>query len=456
MRKFSDTICGISTPIGKGAISIIRVSGEDAIKIVSKIFIPKQKLIDVKDRTILHGWIEIPQSGKIIDEVLLFVFKKPFSYTGEDVIEISSHGGLAIPRKIMQLLIENGARIAERGEFTRRSFLNGKMSLLEAEALLDVIEAKTEKSLLLAERNLNGRFRKEIEKIKEEFIEIKTLVETSLDFEETDLISISPIELIKRIKLLKEKLKKIESTYKRGKLLLDGFNLAIVGKPNVGKSSLFNALLQEEKAIVTEIPGTTRDVLEGVLDIEGYTVIIHDMAGIRDADSKVEEIGIKKALEVVNYSDGVLFVLDGSLPLSEEDEEIFNIISNKPFVLVINKKDLKKKIGEIPFPGERIWISAKNHLGIEELNRAIINLIKGKVPDFLEEEIVCTTERQRDKINKAIEALEDALQLLKAGKEIELIAFDIDEAITSLKELTGEITTEEILDSIFSKFCIGK
>ncbi len=458
MSDFTETICGISTPIGRSAISIIRVSGKNASAIVEKIFTPQDKLRKAKGDSILHGWIQNgpTEAKKNLDEVLLFVFKKPFSYTGEDMIEISTHGGTVIPKKIIDLLLTHGARIAEKGEFTRRRFLNGKMSLIEAEALLNVIQAKTEKGLLIAEENLNGKLFHEIEKIKKDFMEIKTHIEADLDFGESEILSLDIRNLTKKIEKLKVRLDIMVKSYKRGKILLDGFKLAIVGKPNVGKSSLFNTILKEDKAIVTEIPGTTRDLLEGAIDIEGYPVIIHDMAGIRSSKSKIEKIGIDKALEMVRQSDGIIFIIDGSGKIDKADKEIFKIITKKPFILVVNKSDLKKKIKDIPFPGKPIWVSAKKHSGIRKLNKAIIKLIEEIIPTIEGEGTTCTTERQKNEISYAITSIKNGLKTIKDGKDLELLAFDIDEAINSLKELTGEITSEDVLDNIFSNFCIGK
>ncbi len=456
MSEFSETICAISTPIGRGALSIIRVSGKDAIHIVGKIFTPREKLKRTPGNSIIHGWIQSSALKKNLDEVLLSIFKKPSSYTGEDMVEISTHGGTLIPKKILNLLANSGARIAEKGEFTRRRFLNGKMSLLEAEALLNVIQAKTEKSLLIAEENLKGKLRKQIEKVKKGFLEIKTLIEADLDFGESDMLSLNTRELIIKIKDLKTKLKNMATSYKRGKILTEGFRLSIIGKPNVGKSSLFNTILKEDKAIVTKTPGTTRDILEGAVDIQGYPVILHDMAGIRPSESEVEKIGIDRALRMAQNSDGVLFIMDASGTINKADKEIFEIIKEKPFILVANKSDLKKKIKKIPFPGKIIWVSAKKHSGINELNKAIVKLIEEIIPDYTEEGITCTTERQKEKINLAIDSLKSGLEIIKEGKGLELLAFEIDEAINSLKELTGEITSEDILDKIFSNFCIGK
>ena len=456
MSNFSETICGISTPIGRGAISIIRVSGKNSISIVEKIFTPSEKLKKAKGNSIVHGWIKNPAFKKNLDEVILFVFKEPSSYTGEDMVEISTHGGTLIPKKVLQLLIEHGARIAEKGEFTKRRFLNGKMSLLEAEALLNVIQAKTEKSLLIAEENLKGKLHITIDKVKKNLLEIKTLIEADLDFGESDILSFDTREVIKKIKNLKANLKNMADSYKRGKILLEGFRLAIIGKPNVGKSNLFNTILKEDKAIVTEIPGTTRDLLEGTVDIEGYPVILHDMAGIRPSKSKVEKIGIDRALRMAQNSDGVLFLIDASGTIDKADKEIFKIIKEKPFILVANKSDLKKKIKKIPFPGEIICVSAKKHSGIRELNKAIVKLIEKIIPDYTDEGVTCTTERQKEKIILAINSLKKGLAVINKGKDLELLAFEMNEAINALKELTGEITTEDVLDKIFSNFCIGK
>jgi len=456
MNESSETICGISTPIGRGAISIIRISGENAIETVEKIFTPGEKLKNVPGNSIVHGWIQTPGTKKKLDEVLLFIFRNPLSYTGEDMVEISTHGGILIPKKVTQLLVDNGARMAEKGEFTKRRFLNGKMSLLEAEALMDVIEAKTEKTLFLAEENLKGKLNKEIDKIKRNFLEIKTIIEANLDFGESDILYFDSRKLMAKIKNLKAKLKNISDSYRRGKILVDGFKLAIVGKPNVGKSSLFNTILNEDRAIVTETPGTTRDLLEGMVDIGGYPVILHDMAGIRQSKSSVEKIGVDRALKMVQQSDGVLFLLDASKSIGKADKEIFKIITKKPFILVVNKSDLSKKIKRIPFTGKTVTVSAKKHSGIDELNKTIIKLIEEIIPDYTEEGITCTTERQKEKISNAVNSLNNGLKIMREGKDLELLAFDIDEAINSLKKLTGEITTEDILDNIFSNFCIGK
>ncbi len=456
MHENLETICAISTPIGRGAISIVRISGKDSIPIVSKIFPKKKRLEEVKGGSIIHGWILNPATKERVDEVLVSVFREPRSYTGEDLIEIHTHGGVVIPSKVLQLLLREGARYAEPGEFTRRAFLNDKMSLLEAEALLNVVNAKTERGARLAEANLDGRLQREIDMMKESLLDVKTLLEVTLDFEDRENLEIDRYEIVDKMKRIREKLATLLMSYSGGIILIEGIAVAIVGKPNVGKSSLFNTILQEDKAIVTAEPGTTRDVLEGTVDISGYPVRLMDMAGIRSPLNEPERMGVERARKIINCSDAILFLLDASNPLSAADEKIYGAISKKPYILVLNKCDLDKRVDSVPFAGEEVFVSAKEHTGITKLNEAIIRLIESILPDGFSEGCVCTTLRQTEGIKKAITFLDEGLRLMSEGKDVELIAFDFQEVIDKLKELTGEITDEEILDRIFSEFCIGK
>ncbi len=456
MIENTETICAISTPIGRGAISVIRMSGKDSICVISKIFSTMKRIKEAYGGSIIHGWIIDHTTGEIVDEVLVSIFREPNSYTGEDLIEISTHGGIVIPRKVLKLLINQGARLAEPGEFTRRAFLNNKMSLLEAEALLNVVSAKTERGAKLAEANLDGRLKKEINSIKEGLLDIKTLLEVSLDFEDTEKLEIDKEEILDRISELKEKLSSLLLSYIGGKILIDGIAVAIVGKSNVGKSSLFNTILHEDKAIVTKEPGTTRDVLEGTVDIDGYPVRFLDMAGIRSPQNEPERIGIEMAEKIIDYADAILFLMDASDSISESDEKIYKIISKKPYIMVLNKSDLPERINTIPFTGEVVHVSAKEHTGIKELNDAITRLIGEILPDGFSEGVICTTERQTEGIKKAVNFIDKGLKLMDEERELELVAFEIEEAVDRLKELTGEITEEAILDRIFSKFCIGK
>jgi tRNA modification GTPase len=454
--SISETICAISTTIGRGAISVIRISGKDSFPIVSKIFKGKRSIREVQRNSIILGWIINPETEEFIDEVLVSVFKKPHSYTGEDLLEISTHGGIVIPKRVMNLLIKQGARIAEPGEFTRRAFLNNKMSLLEAEALLNVVNAKTERGAKLAEFNLNGKLQNEVNQLKDSLIDVKSVLEATLDFEDRENLEIDRDRVENKINKIKEKLKLILESYNAGRILIEGIAIAIVGKPNVGKSSLFNTILQEDKAIVTAEPGTTRDVLEGTVDIDGYPVKFLDMAGFRSPLNEPERLGIERARRIIDIADAILLLMDASSPLSDSDDKIYKLISEKPYILVLNKCELPKIVSRVPFPGDVVFVSAKEHTGINELNKALIKMIESILPDSFSESLVCTTLRQAEGIKKAIEYIDKGYRLIKEKGEFELVAFDFQEAIDKLKELTGEITEEDVLDRIFNEFCIGK
>lgn len=454
--SISETICAISTTMGRGAISVIRISGKDSFPIVSKIFKGKRSIREVQRNSIILGWIINPETEEFIDEVLVSVFKKPHSYTGEDLLEISTHGGIVIPKRVMNLLIKQGARIAEPGEFTRRAFLNNKMSLLEAEALLNVVNAKTERGAKLAEFNLNGKLQNEVNQLKDSLIDVKSVLEATLDFEDRENLEIDRDRVENKINKIKEKLKLILESYNAGRILIEGIAIAIVGKPNVGKSSLFNTILQEDKAIVTAEPGTTRDVLEGTVDIDGYPVKFLDMAGFRSPLNEPERLGIERARRIIDIADAILLLMDASSPLSDSDDKIYKLISEKPYILVLNKCELHKIVSRVPFPGDVVFVSAKEHTGINELNKALIKMIESILPDSFSESLVCTTLRQAEGIKKAIEYIDKGYRLIKEKGEFELVAFDFQEAIDKLKELTGEITEEDVLDRIFNEFCIGK
>ncbi|MCK4421609.1 tRNA uridine-5-carboxymethylaminomethyl(34) synthesis GTPase MnmE [candidate division WOR-3 bacterium] len=451
-----DTICAISTPIGIGAISLIRMSGKDSISIASRIISGKDVLSTIEGGRIIHSWIIDPMTEEIVDEVLISVFRAPQSYTGEDMIEISTHGGIVIPRRVLNLLLREGARLAERGEFTRRAFLNNKMSLLEAEALLNLIEARTEKGARLAETNLKGRLQEEINEIKNTLLDITTLLEASLDFEDRDRLEIDREYIINRLYKLKEMLESLISSYEGGRILIEGFDFAIVGKPNVGKSSLFNMLLKEDRAIVTAEPGTTRDVLEGMIDIDGYPVRLLDMVGIRSPVNEPERKGLERAEGIIESADGILFVMDASEPLSSADERIYKTIFRKPFISIANKSDLPSGLEGIPFDISPVYVSAKECSGINELNKAIVNLIENILPYDFSEGVICTTERQAEGVRRAHNLIENGIKMIEEQRDPELVTFDIKEAIDRLRELTGEISSEDVLDRIFSDFCIGK
>lgn len=456
MNSFPDTICAISTPVGRGAISVIRTTGKKSIELVDEVFQNKRDLTLVKGNSVVHGWIIDPETEEKVDEVLVSVFREPESYTGENMVEISTHGGTVVPGKVLNILIKTGMRMAERGEFTKRAFLNDKMSLLEAEALLNLIEAKTDRMAELAEKNLNGMLDSEISSIRKSLVHTVSLLEASLDFEDRDGLEINREEIKSNLKEIIKELKSLTTTYRGGKILTEGINIAIVGRTNVGKSSLFNMMLKEDRAIVTEEPGTTRDVIEGMIDIEGYPVRLKDMAGFRSPRNKPEQMGIERAKKMITNADGVIFVIDGSETIKQADREIFNNIEKKPFIVVVNKIDLEVNEKNKFFVKNPVFASAKNHTGIGELNRAIKKMVENLMPDSFSESAVCTTERQVEKIGSSLSLLKKAYTVLEKKEDVELAAFDVNEAIEKLDELTGKISSNDVLGHIFSNFCIGK
>ena len=448
----NDTICAIATPPGEGAIALIRVSGNRSIPIVSSIFKGKKLPNSVKNKDILYGWIKNPSTGEFIDEVLLFVMRKPHTYTGEDMVEISSHGGYINPKKVLEAVINSGARPAERGEFTRRAFTNGKMDLLKAESILEIVRAKTERGRLFAEKILSGRLSKYIKKIKEKIIDIATLLEVSLDFREEDVILPEKEEIGEKLKSLLSELNTLKKSFKMGKILKDGVDIPIVGRPNVGKSSLFNAMLKEEKAIVTSIPGTTRDVLEGWLDIGGYPVRILDTAGMHNPDNEVERIGIERAKKLIGNAEFVILVIDISEPLNEDDRELLNRFKNR--VLVLNKSDLVHKMKEENLLKEGVFVSSKEFTGFEDLDRILVKKMESLMP--VSSDLVIMNERQVYHIENATSSIKKAMDGVRDGLGEELVAYELREGIKQLEALTGNITSEEVLNNIFKNYCIGK
>ncbi|RKZ21611.1 tRNA uridine-5-carboxymethylaminomethyl(34) synthesis GTPase MnmE [bacterium] len=444
-----DTIAAIATPPGRGAISMVRVSGPHALQIGERVFEGRKRIRDFPPGTFHHGFILDPDTGRKLDEVVVLVYHAPHSFTGEDMLEITTHGGLIPARRVLRALIKAGARMAEPGEFTRRAMLNGKMDLIQAESLLDLIDAKTEACADVALKNLTGELSERIKKIREKLLEVSMELELSLDFTDQDLIFPSHEKIKKTLEELSQEIKEMIERWNRGRMLMEGMRIVITGKPNVGKSTLFNALLSEEKAIVTEEPGTTRDVLEGWIEIEGFPVKVFDTAGLRPAEGKVEKIGIERAKRVLESADLVLFVVDGSQELSQEDMEIYEEIKEKQHLIIINKCDLGCRIKE--FPGG-LRISALTHEGMDRLHEEIKKLLN---PEELGD-ILITHERHYNALRTALQYIEEAEKGVEEGRGEELIAEDVKFARETLSSLVGEITSEEILDEIFSNFCIGK
>ncbi len=440
-----DTICAIATPRGKGGISVIRVSGDDAFVITKKIFSSKKDLEKAPGYSILHGFIMDGENKT--DEVLISVFKAPKSFTGENVCEISCHGGVVVTEKILDLLLNNGCTLADRGEFTKRAFMNGKMSLTQAEAVHDIIDAKTQKGAEAAVNRLGGALSEKILKIRDEIVKLLAMVQVSTDFPDEDIDSFADGSLLEILKEKETKLDEILKSAQRGIYLSNGAKCAIVGIPNAGKSSLLNALLKEEKAIVTHIPGTTRDVVEGRCEIGGVLVNFSDTAGIRETEDIIEKIGVDRAKNLISDSDFVIFVTECGRSLLPEEEEILEMIEHKKKILVLNKKDKNDEKRE-----GYIAVSAKEKEGIED--------IYVRIGEFLHEgeeaSAMIANERQRTSIQNAKNYLRKAIETLEDGFFSDLCVIDISLAAEELGEAEGMSVNDEVVDRIFRDFCLGK
>lgn len=455
MKLFDDTIIGISTALSKGAISIIRLSGDDAIKIVNKVF----KGIDlskVEPNTINYGHIVDFDSCQIIDEVLVSIFKAPKSYTKEDVVEINCHGGLFVTNKIYEQLVLLGARPSEPGEFTKRAFLSGRIDLTKAEAVMDVINAENNAALKIANSALNGKISTFVDQKRQELLDIIATISVNIDYPEYDDVEqLTNEDILPKLKTIKLELEDVLNNAKSAKLLKNGINTVIVGKPNVGKSSLLNTLIGENKAIVTNIPGTTRDIVEASINLSQVTLNLIDTAGIRITEDVVEKIGVEKSKEQINKADIILCVLDGSEPINEQDKEILNEIKNKCHLTIINKIDLEQKINLGEVDDNVLFISTKNNNTIKELENKILETLN--LNNLFNKDITyISNARQLEKINFAIKALDEALTTIENEATIDFVDIDIRKAWLYLGEIVGQTSTDNLLDELFSKFCLGK
>ena len=446
----NDTIVAISTALGEGAISIIRVSGDDAIKIINPLFDGKN-LEKASSHTINYG--HIVYNGEIIDEVLLSIMKAPKTYTKEDVIEINTHGSIAVVNKIMEILLLEGCRLAEPGEFTKRAFLNGRIDLTESEGVMDLINSETELTRKMAINELSGNVSRLIEDTREDIISLISNIEVNIDYPEYEDIEVVTINKIReKIREIKEKLIKTLKLSEDGKILKDGIKTVILGKPNVGKSSLLNALLEEEKAIVTDVKGTTRDIVEGSILVGGVKLNLIDTAGVRKSDDIVEKIGIEKSLNLIDEAELVLLILDASCPLSEEDKYLLEKTKDKKRIIIMNKIDLKLNNS---YMDDVIKISAKNNEGIEDIKDAIKELFN--VGTFMSKNLTFFTNvRQISLLKSAIKSLEDVEQGIKEEREIDMIEIDLKLVWEKLGDIIGANYTEELIDNLFSRFCLGK
>ncbi len=446
----NDTIVAISTALGEGAISIIRVSGDDAIKIVNAIFKGKD-LSKVDSHTINYG--HIVYKGEIIDEVLVSVMKSPKTYTKEDVIEINTHGSVAVVNKIMEILLLSGCRLAEPGEFTKRAFLNGRIDLTEAEGVMDLINSETELTRKMAVNELSGKVSKLITDLREKIVALISNIEVNIDYPEYEDIEVVTIDRIKtEVREMKEELTKILKLSEDGKILKDGIKTVILGKPNVGKSSLLNALLEENKAIVTDVKGTTRDIVEGSIIVGGVKLNLIDTAGVRKSSDVVEKIGIEKSLSLIDEAELILLVLDSSEELTEEDKFLLDKTKDKKRIVIMNKDDLKSNN---KYNEEVIRISAKTNQGIDLVKDKIKELFNANA--FLNKNLTYFTNvRQITLLKEAITSLNDAYQGVLNNSEIDMIEIDLKLVWEKLGDIIGANYTEELIDNLFSRFCLGK
>lgn len=460
MKEF-DTICAIATPIGEGGISIIRISGKDALDIASIIFKPKNNkdIKDMKTYTMRYGNVINKDNTEIVDDVILSYMRGPYSYTGENVVEINCHGGVVATNRVLNEIVKAGARLAEPGEFTKRAFLNGKLDLSQAEAVIDIIRAKTELSMKSAIMQSKGALSKEISELRKYLLNVLALIEYAVDFTEDDedIIDDNLLYQIKDgINKTIERIKKLLKSADEGKIIRDGLNMVIVGKPNVGKSSLLNALLKEKRAIVTDIPGTTRDVIEEYINIEGIPIRIIDTAGIRDTEDTVEKIGVERSKEKIEEADLVVLMIDASREIDDEDKIIIDAIKDKKYITLLNKIDLNRKISDdiIGNLSCVIEISAKNEVGIDDLKDKIKELFfDGEIDS---ESLIISNTRHKQALYRALENCTTALEKVEANEFLDLISIYITSGMKSLGEITGDELEEDLLNKIFSEFCVGK
>lgn len=453
------TIAAISTAPGNAGIGIIRMSGEDCFEILKKIFIPKNDG-EIKGYTMKYGNIINNKTKEIIDEVLVSYFVSPKSYTKENMCEINSHGGMIVEKLILEECIRNGATLAEPGEFTKRAFLNGRIDLSQAEAIIDIINSKTEKEMEVAQRHLDGKLSNKINEIKDILLDLMSDIEASIDYPEYDIEETTNKKIKEVLEDVNEKLKKLESSFSIGKILKDGIKTSIIGKPNVGKSSLLNLILGEERAIVSNIEGTTRDTIEEYVNIKGIPLKLIDTAGIRKTNDEIEKIGVKKSKDIINNADLIIAVFDDSRAFDDEDKEIVKLIEGKKAIIVINKVDLRKgyiKNNSIikELKNIKIDFSTVDDIGFDVLQNKILELFNAKQIEIDDSEIV-TSQRQKEYIIKARNATKKAQETINNNMPLDIITVCIKDILENLLSITGENVSENIINEIFKKFCLGK
>ncbi len=460
MLMTTDTIAAISTPLGEGGIGIIRLSGPDAVKIVSRIFKPKKNinLKTQKSHTLHLG--HILKDKTLLDEVLVSVMKSPHSYTKEDVVEINCHSGVLVLKSILELALRHGARAAQPGEFTKRAFLNGRIDLSQAESVMDLIESVSSKGLKLAAQQLSGRLSIKIKNLRIELLDLLARIEALLNFPEDGVGSISRSTILSSVKKMQKKIDSLIDTADQGEIFRHGVRTVIVGKPNVGKSSLLNTLMEEERAIVTEIPGTTRDTVEEAIHMQGLSFMLIDTAGLQPVNNIVEKIGIARSKKKLMEADLVLFMLDASTKIDSNDKKLFGLVKGKNSIILLNKIDISSKtkisdIRKLVPKGVILKISAKKEIGIDELKNTMLDITLSKFKHH--QSSVCVNMRHKESLLNAHKSLEHIIcTVTKTKLTEEFVSLDLKNALDSLGRITGETVSNEVLDRIFSKFCIGK
>lgn len=450
-----DCIAAISSATGEAGIGIVRMTGEGCADVLDSVFKRANENADLINRKMTYG--HIVDGNEIVDEVLVCYMKAPHTYTREDVVEIYTHGGVVAVRKVLEVLLNNGARLAEAGEFTKRAFLNGRIDLSQAEAIIDMIKAKTDKAYSVSMKQLEGSVNRNIKQLRDKLLDMLSHVEYSINFTEDMQDELDNTPVLNEGKEVLDKLKKLSESANRGRIIRDGINTTIIGKPNVGKSSLLNALLKENRAIVTDIPGTTRDVIEEYIDLDGISLKINDTAGIRDTEDIVEKIGVEKSVSFISDSDLIIAIFDSSREFDDEDRKILDLIRDKKSIVLLNKIDLDGEfdVDENLEGIEVIHTSIKNNEGIEDLENKIIEMFNDGYIEANNDNII-TNIRHRDIINKAIKSLESSLHDMEAGVPIDCFEVDLRNAWEILGEITGETVDDDVLNKIFSDFCIGK
>lgn len=459
MGNLNDTIAAISTAIGEAGIAIVRMSGDDSINIIDKIFVSASgvKMAEAENRKFLYG--HICDGDKKIDEVLVVKMKGPHSYTAEDIVEIHCHGGVVSVKRILNLILSKGARLAEKGEFTKRGFLNGRIDLTQAEAVIDLIKAKTDISFDLGLNQLGGALSEVLNKLKDELVSMQALIVANIDFPDEDIEDAAYNDLLDRSNKILEKMDKLLENSKNSRLLRDGINTVILGKPNVGKSSLLNGLLKYDRAIVTDIAGTTRDVIEDYINLDGVLLKISDTAGIRETEDEVEKIGVNIAREKLKDADLVIAIFDLSRDFDQDDKEILKLIENKKHIIILNKDDLEQKISddeiEKYFKDDYLRLSVMENESVMKVEKLIIDLFfDGELQ--ISSDTVLSNLRHINALREAKKELLEVNESLNKRVFLDLIEVDLENVIAHISEITGTITTEDILDRVFSDFCIGK